>query len=349
MRKLLPLLLALAVLVGCEGESRTDQASLTRPRSTEGASTSPTSPTPATTSADSTAPPTGPYVLKDRLHVGDQVIPGRFGVLTTRGPTWVAYSMDEAMVWGRGAEAHPLPNGERGWLSPSGRYLLTASRWEDCGSDEGKQICVLRVLDTTRAEPTRRLVLRRPVDVFGVSDQGLVVLTGSTAFRWEGLLWDAAGWDRDVQPLRESTPMTTWAMQWWDPIGFGPAGFEFSSGNVPGHWLGEIVDGELRPLRRLPATEAEPGPGGTWAVSTAWPTTHSYPATKPVVRAWRLQGHAKQVRLRAPRGWSFAQTATPVVWESAGTFLAVVVDSRKGGDRLARCHIPHATCVIVAG
>jgi hypothetical protein len=258
--------------------------------------------------------------------------------------------MDEAMVWGRGAEAHRLPNGERGWLSPSGRYLLTASRWEDCdGGDEGKQICVLRVLDTTRAEPTRRLVLRRPVDVFGVSDQGLVVLTGSTAFRWEGLLWDAAGGDRDVQPLRESTPMTTWAMQWWDPIGFGPAGFEFSSGNVPGHWLGEIVDGELRPLRRLPATEAEPGPGGTWAVSTAWPTTHSYPATKSVVRAWRLQGHAKQVRLRAPRGWSFAQTATPVVWESTETFLAVVVDSRKGGDRLARCHIPHATCVIVAG
>jgi hypothetical protein len=253
--------------------------------------------------------------------------------------------MDETMVWGRGADAHRLPNGGRGWLSPSGRYLLTASRWEDCG-DDGKQICVIRVRDITGAEPGRRLVVRRPIEIVGVSDQGLVVLTESAAVRWDELVWDAAGGARAERTLRDSPPMRKWAMKGWDPIGFGPGGFEFT--NSLGHWLGEIVDGELRPLRRLPAIEAEPGPGGKWAVDTAWPTTRSYPATKQVLRAWRLKGHRKPARLPAPRGWSFVRTATPVMWENADTLLAVVVDSRKGGDRLVRCDLPLATCVTVA-
>jgi hypothetical protein len=353
MRKLVALV-ALAVLVGCGGGPDTKDAAPSRPRATPSPTTpSPTKPSPTTptspvtsTPTVSTSPPTGPYALKGRLHLGDQVVPGRFGVVTTRGRTWVAYSMDETMVWGMGADVHRLPNGGRGWLSPSGRYLLTASRWEDCGDDDGKQICVIRLLDTTGAEPTRRLVLRRPIEVVGVSNQGVVVLTESAALRWDELVWDAAGGASAEQTLTDSPPMTEWAMKGWEPIGFGHAGFEFT--NSLGHWLGKIVDGELRPLHRLPATETEPGPGGKWAVDTAWPPTHSHPATKQVLRAWRLQGHAKPARLRAPRGWSFAQTPTPVVWESADTFLAVVVDSRKGGDRLARCDIPLATCVTVA-
>ena len=57
------------------------------------------------------------------------------------------------------------------------------------------------------------------------------------------------------------------------------------------------------------------------------------------------------VRLHAPRGWSFAASGdgNVVFWESPAAFLVLVVDSRMGGDRLTRCNLPLATCVLVAG
>src|SRR5690348_9733097 len=114
MRKLVPLLVALVVIAGCGGGPGTKDA----PLSGRHATPVPTKPPPATPASPvastptlGASRPTGPYALKGRLHVGDQVIPGRFGVVTARAGAWVAYSMDGTMVWGKGAEAHRLPNG----------------------------------------------------------------------------------------------------------------------------------------------------------------------------------------------------------------------------------------------
>ena len=357
MRKLLTLLVALVVVTGCGGEARTEQAPPSPPQSTP-ASPTPTppptsSPEPPSTPTVSTEAPTRPYVLKRRLHVDGQVLPGRFDLVTARGDTWVALSVQGSTSWGVGTTAHRLPDGARGWLSPEGRYLLTASRWEDCGDDGGRHTCVIRLLDTSGEEPARRLVMRRTIEVVGVTDQGVVVLTEGAALRWDELVWDAAGGARAVQPLEDSPPMTEWAMQGWEPGGFGLAGFEFSAGNVPGRWLGDIVDGQLRPRLRLP-DNTEPGPGGRWVLGNPWMQTPAAqlpgPRTTRILRAWKLERPGQPVQLLAPRGWSFAEAdASPsvVFWESADTFLALVLDARKGGDRLARCDIPLATCVTV--
>lgn len=348
MRKPWVLLVALAVAAGCGGGNGPRAAQ--PPASPSPTATAAAAAVMSPSSAVSTAAPRLAYVLKDRLHVGGEVMPGRFGAVTARGDVWVANANDGTMFWGRGTEAHLIPDQARGWLSADGRYLLTASRTEDCSDSFGKPTCVLRLHDLTGKQPERSLVLRRSVEVFGVSNRGLVMLTGATAFRWEPLLWDAARGARAVQPLRESPAMTSWAMQWWDPVGFGPAGFEFSGGNVSGHWLGVIVDGELRPRLQLPGgNETEVGPGGKWVVSTAWPDGRTYPATKQVIGAWMLGGNGKQVRLPAPPGWFFAETSTPVSWESADDFLVMVVDTRKGGDRIARCNLPLATCAVIQG
>ena len=358
---LLAPLVARVVLAGCGGGARTEQGPPSAPQST------PVSATPSTATPPSSSPsaspstrtvstdaPTRPYVLRRRLHVGGQALPGRFYGVTARGDAWVALSVQGATSWGVGATAHRLPNGERGWLSTDGRYLLTASRWEDCGDDAGRHTCVIRLLDTSGEEPTRRLVMRRTIEVVGVTDQGVVVLTEGAALRWDELVWDAAGGADAVQSLEDSPPMTEWAMQGWEPGGFGLAGFEFSVGNVPGRWLGEIVDGQLRPRLRL-RDNTEPGPGGRWVLGNPWMQTPAAqlpgPRTSRILRAWRLKAPGKPVRLRAPGGWSFAEAdAAPsvVFWESADAFLALVLDARKGGDRLARCDIPLATCVTVA-
>ena len=346
---LLALLIALVVVAGCVGEARTEQAPPSPPHST------PASPTPTPPSAPtvSTEAPTRPYVLRRRLHVGGQVLPGRFYGVTARGDAWVALSVQGSTFWGVGTTAHRLPNGARGWLSTDGRYLLTASRWDVCGGDGG-HTCVIRLLDASGEEPTRRLVMRRPIEVVGVTDQGVVVLTEGAALRWDELLWDAAGGAHSVQSLEDSPPMTEWAMQGWEPGGFGLAGFQFSAGNVPGQWLGDIIDGQLRPRLRLP-DNTEPGPGGRWVLGNPWMQTPAAqlpgPRTTRILRAWSLKRPGKPVRLRAPRGWSFAAAAADpslVFWESADAFLALVVDTREGGDRLARCDIPLATCVTVA-
>lgn len=356
----LALLVALVVVAGCGGEARTEQAPPSPPQSapvsaTPSTATPPSTPPSAPPSAGtvSTEAPTRPYVLRRRLHVGGQVLPGRFHLVTARGDAWVALSVQGSTFWGVGTTAHRLPHGERGWLSTDGRYLLTASRWEDCGGD-GRHSCVIRLVDTSGEEPSRRLVMRRTIEVVGVTDQGVVVLTEGAALRWDELLWDAAGGADAVQSLEDSPPMTEWAMQGWEPGGFGLAGFEFSAGNVPGQWLGDIVDGQLRPRLRLP-DNTEPGPGGTWVLGNPWMQTPAAqlpgPRTTRILRAWSLKRLGKPVQLRAPSGWSFAEAdAHPsvVFWESADAFLALVLDARKGGDRLARCDIPLATCVTVS-
>jgi hypothetical protein len=149
-------------------------------------------------------------------------------------------------------------------------------------------------------------------------------------------------------------------MQGWEPNGFGHAGFELHTGNVPGRWLGEIVDGEVR-LRFPIPEDAEPGPGGAWVLATRWLVRfyqrHELKgALEPTTPTLRLRALGKlgrlgdPVPLHAPTGWFFARATTAdevVFWESADAFLARVVDSRQSGDRLARCDLPLATCVLV--
>jgi hypothetical protein len=359
MRKLLALLVVLAVS-GCGADETAPKAQ--QPADQVTSASTPTLGVSSATSGVSTAEPTRPYLLKGRLHVDGEVLPGRYAGAIVRGETWVGWKhSDGRRTWGTGTTTHRLPAVNAVEIAPDGRFIATVSGGKHCegvGLNIAHKKCAVSLLDTSGAQPPRRLVVARTLVLVGVSDQGVVVLTEGAALRWNELVWDAAGGASAVQPLVDSPPLREWAMQGWEPNGFGHAGFELHTGNVPGRWLGEIVDGEVR-LRFLIPEYAEPGPGGAWVLATRWLVRHqrelkgAFEPTAPTLRVRALGKRGSlgsPVPLRAPTGWFFAR-ATPsdeaVFWEDAGTFLARVVDSRQSGDRLARCDLPLATCVLV--
>lgn len=355
MRKLLALLVVLAVS-GCNAE-----ATGAKPQQPVEHVTSVSTPTPDVSDA---AAPSVPYLLKGRLHVGRAVLPGRYTGVLVRGRTWLGWERwDGPWTWGTGTTTHRLRARTVAKLSPSGRYLATVTGGEHCEGVglnlEGKP-CTVRLHDTSGAEPDRRLRVGRTVVLVGVTDHGVVVLTEGAALRWDELVWDAAGGADAVQPLVDSPQLREWARQGWEPSGFGHAGFELHTGNVPGRWLGDIVDGEARLRFQIPEG-AEPGPDGAWILATRWSVSRdqrrelkgALELTAPTLRVRALGKRGRlgaPVPLHAPTGWFFAR-ATPgddvVFWEDADTFVARVVDARQSGDRLARCDLPLATCVLV--
>jgi hypothetical protein len=352
MRKLLVMLVVLAV-AGCSAD-----ATSSRPAQPVQRATSAGTPT----SGVSAAAPTVPYLLKGRVHVGGEVLPGRYAGFVVRGKTWLGWQHWEGRrTWGTGTTKHRLPAVNAVEISPGGRFIATVSGGEHCEgvglNTENKQ-CIVELLDTSGAERPRRLVVARTVVLAGVSDHGVVVLTEGAALRWNELMWDAAGDADGVVPIEDSPEMTAWAMHDWGPGGFGNAGFEFVAPNVSQRWLGELVDGEVRARFPIPE-DVEPGPGGAWVLRDPWVSVnwrHLKGALEPTTTTLRARSLGKHgdlgapVLLRAPGGWSFARAPQPgdvVFWEDADTFVARVVDSRQSGDRLARCDLPRATCVLV--
>ena len=352
MRKLITLLVVLAVS-GCSADA-------TEPKQAKPvedvASTS--TPAPSTPTAGvSTALPTRPYLLKGRLHVGREVMPGRYAGVIVRGKTWLGWKRwDGPRTWGTDTTAHRLPAVNAVELSSGGRFIATIGGGEHCegvGLNREGRPCTVRLLDTSGAEAPRRLVARTD-GLVGVSDQGVVVLTEGA----DDLVWDATGGADRLVPIEDSPGMREWAMHDWEPGSFGNAGFEFFAPNVSQRWLGELVDGQVRARFRIPQ-DIELGPGGAWVLGNPWARgnwRNLKGALEPTTRTLRARSLGKHgefgspVLLRAPAGWSFARGPLPgdvVFWEDADTFVARVVDARQGGDRLARCDIPLATCVPV--
>lgn len=355
MRRLLALLVVLAIS-GCNAEA-------TGPKLPQPLEQVTSAGTPAPGVKDAAAP-TVPYLLKGRLHVDGAVLPGRYAGVVVRGKTWLGWERwDGPRMWGTGTTAHPLPSGIVAKLSPGGRFLATAGD-KGCMGDAfkpGGNTCVIRLWDTSGAHSPRRLVRQtQQLELEGVTDHGAVLVSEYADRRWDELVWNAAGGSDAMQPLVDSAPLREWARQGWEPDGFGHAGFELHTGNVPGRWLGDIVDGEAR--LRFPIPEGvELGPDGAWILATRWSVSRNQrrelkgalELTAPTLRVRSLGKRGRlgaPVPLHAPTGWFFAR-ATPgddvVFWEDADTFVARVVDSRQSGDRLARCDLPLATCVLV--
>jgi hypothetical protein len=355
MSKLLALLFVLAVSACDAGTSVSEP----RPQVEQRAAAS--SPVPGTpTSSLSATSPTRPYLLAGRMHVGSQVVPGRYVGAVVRGKTWLAWRRWEGRRdWGTDASVHHLPAVNAAQVSPDGRFIATVSGGEHC---EGVRLnrehekCAVSLLDTSGSQPPRRLVVGRTVVLVGVSEQGGVVLTEGADRGWDELIWDPAGGADGLVPIEGSPEMQQWAMHDWEPGSFGVAGFEFFAPNVSQRWLGELVDGQVRPRVRLPE-DVEPGPGGAWVLSDPWSRQPrdlegALEKTVPSLTARTLGadgGLGPRVRLEAPTGWFFAEATTDetVFWEDADTFVARVVDSRQSGDRLARCDLPAGSCVLV--
>lgn len=351
MRKLLALLAILAA-TGC-----TADATESKPQQPGEQVTSASTPT----SGVSTAAPTVPYLLKGRVHAGGQVMPGRYAGFAVRGKTWLGWERWEGRrTWGTDTTAHRLPAVNAVEMSPDGRFIASVSGGEHCegvGLNTEHNTCIVSLVDTSGAQDPRRLVVARTVVLAGVSDQGVVVLTEGAGLRWNELMWDATGGADGVVPIEDSPAMRAWAMHDWGPGSFGNAGFEFFAPNVSQRWLGELVDGQVRARFRIPR-DVELGPGGAWVVRHPWlggwrDLKGALEPTTATLQARSLGKHGNlgaAVQLRAPADWSFARAAEPgdvVFWEDADTFVARVVDSRQSGDRLARCDLPLATCVLI--
>jgi hypothetical protein len=355
MRKLLALLVVVAVS-GCSADATAPKQAKPLEKAEKVTSTS------IPTSGVNTAAPTLPYLLKGRLYVEGQVLPGRYAGVIVRGKTWLGWEhWDGPRTWGTGATTHRLPAVNAAEISSDGRFIATVRGGEHCegvGLNSEHKKCVVSLLDTSGAQPPRRLVVPRTVVLAGVSDQGVVVLTEGAALRWNELMWDATGGADRVVPIEDSPGMREWAMHDWGPGSFGNAGFEFFTPNVSQRWLGELVDGEVRARFRIPE-DVEPGPGGAWVLADPWWYQDGPPElegalelTVPTFTGRTLGKRGRlgaPVLLHAPTGWFFARVTVDdmVYWEDPDTFLARVVDSRQSGDRLARCDLPLATCVLV--
>jgi hypothetical protein len=249
-------------------------------------------------------------------------------------------------------------------LSNNGRYLATLGPDSPCSSS-GKGVCEVRFQDTSGRSPARRLDLRAPYDLIGVTDDGTVLLR-EFAGGQDGQLWHAAQGDSELTPARMA-PGQPWplSLSSWEEGSLGLGGFTWSSANSrDGHgpnerWIGDFVDNELRPRFRIPPN-VELGPDRRWVLADPWASYKrernlegALEPTVPTLRARTLGKRGRlgaPVQLTAPTGWSFARATVAddvVFWEDADTFLARMVDSRQSGDRLARCDLPLAACVLV--
>ena len=129
--------------------------------------------------------PAVPYVIGPRLVVDGERAPGDWSAVDSRGGVWLGWRSDDTYWWGRGADpvllddppplvaegrsSHPV-------LSPGGRYLAYLSR--------AQGITSLSVLDLSLdgAAPVTDVVgSPEQVQVAGVTDEGAVVLSGTSA------------------------------------------------------------------------------------------------------------------------------------------------------------------------
>jgi hypothetical protein len=348
----------LGLVTGCAGDDPGPRAGGQKPSMAASPTRSAVDET--TVHGVSIATPIRAYVIRGRLHVAGRQLPGRFWRVTVRGEAWLATRVEPVaeeirQLWGVGPEAHQLPVGVSGELSTNGRFLATRTDNECLNDslDARSTTCVIGLIDTSGQEPPRRVVPGRTLELLGVSNQGAVLLTEGAALGWDEIYWDPRRGGDAIRTLGDPRS-EEWAWQGWelDPNGaFGNDGLEFELPAIGQRWVGAMVDGQVRPRYRIP-TKVDLGPEGTWYVrSGGWLDRPSSVPTTRTLQARKRSGGGRWLTLWSPRGWSFApvdyERTHLAMWESPTAFLARVVDTRGGGDRLARCDIDLERCALI--
>lgn len=301
----------------------------------------PAPPVPSTTESAppgdiATSAPTIPYVVGQRLYVDGEQVPGEYWSVSSGDASWLAIHTDYTWAWGRGPKPHDFETEPETppVLSPSGEYLgeviVENGNGLLTGFDTGFSGEGLSGVQIDLGNPEDG----NPVRVRAMMDDGRVIAQGATtAVLWLPLV------DNSVVDLTQTAPGQ-------EIVANTPAGLIVREGEDAQPYLAEISDaGVISRIGAVPLNDdIVVSPGGA---SLAWVERGSLGGEVTQIstlQAQRVDG-SDQATLEAPDGWGFRVASWQ--WEDDDYLVVGVVDA-KGDERMARCGLLQAECVLIA-
>ncbi|MFC4783934.1 hypothetical protein ACT8ZV_05635 [Nocardioides sp. MAHUQ-72] len=283
--------------------------------------------------------PTVPYLLDQELYVDGEQVPGTWWSLQAGGSGWLALRADNTWWWGSGAEPMAIETRLEvpPALSPDGTYVGEVVDEDGTGTLTG--------FDTGFSGEGLGGVPVDPgsnqdgstVTVRAVTDDGRVIAQGTrTAVLWLPLV------DNSTVDLTATAPGQV-------VVANTPAGLVVTDGENGEPYLAEVSDsGELTRTGPAPVLDAIVGsPGGTWLAGTQVGLMGGEVTSVATLEAQSVDG-AQRVTLDAPDGWGFHVMA--YAWEDEQHLVSPVVrDSGDGAERMVRCSVVSARCVLIDG
>jgi hypothetical protein len=287
--------------------------------------------------------PALPFVLDQRLYVDGEQVPGTWWSVRSGANGWLALRTDNTWWWGRGAEpneiagAHDVPP----VISPNGEYIA------EVRTENGEG--VLTGFDTTAGGGPLGSV---PIDlgdrqdgsavsIRAVTNDGKVIAQGTNT----SLLWLPLAGDVTVD-LSETAPGQQILGSAADGLVVtdGAGGVIDGAGGEP--YLAEISEaGELTPISAIPAhDDVLVSPGAEWLVWTEPGTMGGEVTSVSMLEVQTVDG-TQRATLSAPDGWGFRVRSW--MWEGEDHVVSPVVRDGEGGERMARCSVQPARCVLI--
>ena len=302
---------------------------------------SPAPPAPPTPSPSRVAVPKSPstatYELDRKVYVGGEQAPGTWlWVTASAGGSWVGYRDDLTWWRGLGTQIEQVEdvNDRAPSLSPDGKYigavLGTTGEGDLVGLETRRGGEALGATPVDLGDPD----LGNPVRVRAVLDDGRIIAQGASA----SLLW---------LPLRGGGTVDLNRTAPGQEIRYSTsAGLVVTDGLDGAPYLAEISDaGRLTTLRDLPSNNTVFSPGAAWFAWTPSAEQGGEVMLLPTLRAQSLDG-GNEVEWTAPTGWDFR--VGEWTWEDDRFLVAPVAkDDGPYGERLARCSIEVARCVLI--
>ena len=307
----------------------------------------PPSPSPSRTesaTALSTVRPALPFVLDQRLYVDGEQVPGTWWSVRSGDAGWLGLRTDSTWWWGRGPEAKeiPGPHDVPPVISPNGEYIA------EIRTENGEGM--LTGFDTTAGGERLGSV---PVDlgdrqdgslvsIRAVTNDGKVIAQGThTSLLWLPLagnvtvdLSETASGQQILGSAADGLVVTD-----------GAGGVLDGAGGQP--YLAQISDaGELTPIGAIPAhDDVLVSPGVGRLVWTGPGTLGGEVASVSTLEVQNVDG-TQRATLSAPDGWGFRVHSW--TWEGEDHVVSAVVrDGGEGGERMARCGVQPARCVLI--
>jgi hypothetical protein len=279
-----------------------------------------------------TSAPSVPYVVDQHLYVDGEQVPGTWWQVWHGGAAWLAIRTDGTWWWGWSPEPVAINGGQDDVpsISPNGKYIAQTLRSNGKGTLTG--------FDT---RPDGEGLGRTPLDlgdpeagttvyVKAVTDDGQVIAQGGDT----SVMWLPLGGGKTVDLSSTAPGQVVWAST--------SAGLVVSDGESGPPYLAEISDdGMLTRVAALSSTQVTADPSATWLLWPGLPTEGDVTSI-PTLKAQSLDG-SQQATLDAPHGWEFKVRTW--AWEDDDLVVSTVVGDR--GERLARCSVTAAECVLI--
>ncbi len=291
-----------------------------------------------------TTAPSIPYVLDQRLYVGANRVPGAWWSVQSGRSGWLAQRSDNTWWWGKGriateisglGDAPPVISPDGGYVAmvvtEKGRSVVTGFATRAGGQGMG----ALPVYPGNAEAGD-------PVRVRAVTNEGQVIVQGTGTY----LMWLPGG-DNSTVDLTSTAPGQ-------QILGSTPAGLVVNDGadgvtdgTTGAPYLAEISDaGELTRIGSLPThDDLVVSPDASRLVLTPSGSTGGEVTSIAELGVQAVDG-TQQATLAAPAGWRFRVRAW--AWEDDDYLVSPVVRNDGGEERMARCGVRPARCVLIA-